>query len=173
MMGNWEGHSDRRRCGRLAKTFPLTVLEAEVSAEGGRGSSGENQYVGRAIASRASGMNISKGGLAFESRKPFRAGTVLAFEVTLPEPEDYLRPMIRRFVERRLKGFRALCQVVWVGVVSAGNYQVGVRFIDVDVGRSGALEQLMEEDRWQKRLMSRIEGPEERPEDFDEGWGEL
>jgi hypothetical protein len=153
MVSNWDGYCDRRKSARISKHFPVTVLEAALSSEGARSSSGENLYIGKAIASRAFGTNISKGGLALDTRKPYRLDTVLAFEVTLPEPKDCLIPLIRRFVQRRAKGFRALCQVMWVSAVSANSYRIGVRFIDVDENRSVVLDQLETECRWQERLM--------------------
>ena len=157
MIGRSRRHADKRNSPRLSERFPVTVLEAQVSAEGGAKSTGQKSYWANAVASKASGTNISKGGLAFEAKKPYRVGTVLAFEVVLPEPGDDFLPLIRRFVERRVKDFRALCQVIWVGVVSTGHYRMGVRFIDTNELRSSALDQLVTEYRWQQRFMSSVE----------------
>jgi hypothetical protein len=70
--------------------------------------------------------------------------------------------LIRRLVERQMKGFRALCQVVWVGVISTGSYHMGVRFIDRNEQRSGALDKLVTEYLWQERFMSSIENQRNR-----------
>jgi hypothetical protein len=124
--------------------------------------SGQNSYLANAVASKAIGENISKGGLAFEATKPYRVGTILGFEVILPEPEDDFLPLIRRLVDRQMKCFRALCQVTWVGMAAPGNYRMGVRFIDSNEARSLALDQLISEQRWRQRLMRPVQDPENR-----------
>ena len=116
------------------------------------------------------GTNISKGGLAFDAKRPYRIGTILAFEVVLPEPQDDFLPLIRRFVQRQIRGFRALCQVVWVGAISIGHYRMGVRFIDANERRSGALSQLLTEFQWQERFTTSIDEPEERFTGDDDDW---
>lgn len=168
MIQRWRGGCEKRRARRLCQCFPVTVLEAEVSAEGKTASSGHTSYWANAIARKASGINIARGGLAFEVNKPYRVGTILAFEVVLPEPQEYLLPLIRRLVQRQVKHFRALCQVVWVGVLSAGSYRMGVRFIDTNDQRSAALDQLTAEYQWQERFLSPMEGQANRFSDDDD-----
>jgi len=161
MFERWQGGWDKRNSPRLAVRFPVTVLEADVSSDN-QPTPGPNSYLAKAVASKALGANISQGGLAFEATKPYRVGTILGFEVVLPEPEEDFLPLIRRLVDRQMKCFRALCQVAWVGLASPGKYRMGVRFIDSNDARSLALGQLVSEYRWQQRLIRSAQDPENR-----------
>jgi hypothetical protein len=164
--------ADKRESLRLEGEFPVTVLEAQVKAENANLPLTTSSYVANAIARKALGDNISQGGLAFTSSKPYRAGTILAFEVVLPEPPQDFLVMIRRFVQRQIRGFRALCQVVWVGAISIGQYQMGARFIDTNDRRSNALAELLTEYQWQNRFARAMEEPDDPLSSLDD-WGDL
>ena len=167
------GHrAEKRECSRIEGEFPVTVLEAQVTAENTNLPPSGNSYLANAIAKKAIGANVSQGGLAFMSSKPYRAGTILAFEVVLPEPPQDFLPMIRRFVQRQIRGFRALCQVVWTGAISIGQYQMGVRFIDTNERRSNALAELLTEYQWQSRFARALEEPDDPLTRFDD-WGDF
>jgi hypothetical protein len=172
MMNRGHRRADNREFSRVEQEFPVTVLEAQVSTEKSKSSAAANSYLASAIARKATGMNISRGGLAFDAQKPYRIGTILAFEVVLPEPQEDFLPLVRRFVQRQVKGFRSLCQVVWIGAVSIGHYRMGVRFIDSNERRSAALGELLTEYEWQHRFMSAIEEPENRWASSDDEWDE-
>ncbi len=166
------GHrqTDKRKFSRVERDFPVTVLEAQISAEKQKSPAAPSSYLANAIARKATGTNISQGGLAFEARKPYRIGTILAFEVVLPEPHGDFLALVRRFVQRQVKGFRSLCQVVWIGAISIGHYRKGVRFIDSNERRSAALRELLTEYEWQCRLRNATEEPENRWDSYDEDW---
>jgi hypothetical protein len=168
-----QGHrAEKRVSSRVEGEFPVTVLEAQVTADNANLPPPTNSYVANAIAKKATGANISQGGLAFVSSKPYRAGTILAFEVVLPEPPPDFLPMIRRFVQRQIRGFRSLCQVVWTGAISIGQYQMGVRFIDTNERRSNALAELLTECQWQNRFARALEEPDDPLSSFDD-WGDF
>lgn len=171
-MINWGRHTEKRGGLRVNGEFPVTVLEAQIKAENKNLPPITSAYLASGIAKKAVGANISQGGLSFTSSKPYRAGTILAFEVVLPEPPQDFLPMIRRFVHRQLRGFRALCQVVWTGAISIGQYQMGVRFIDTNDRRSNALAELLTEYEWQSRFARALEEPEDPLSSLDD-WGDF
>jgi len=170
MMNRGHRRAEKRKFSRLEQQFPVTVLEAQVIAESSGSPAAPNSYLANAIARKATGTNISKGGLAFEAKRPYRIATILAFEVVLPQPQEDFLPLVRRFVQRQIRGFRALCQVVWVGAISMGHYHMGVRFIDTNERRASALDQVLTEFHWQQRLMSSVEDTEHPFTDSDDDW---
>jgi hypothetical protein len=173
MIGRGRRQDEKRRSPRLAQPFTVTVLEAETTGESTTDSDGNRSYWTSAVASKAIGMSLSKGGLAFQGKKPYREGTILAFEVALPEPEESFLPLIRRFVQRQMKGFRALCQVVWVGALSSGCYCMGTRFINTSDERTRAVEELIVEHEWQRRLVESIDDSSNELSDMTDGWDQL
>ncbi len=125
-----------RRCfARIHSDFILKLEPTDLRAELGITKKEEQDLVGKMV-------NISAGGLLFETKQAFLLGTILHLKIKIPEWQEYMTSVGATQDVTKGTTLDALAKVVRNEEVKAGKiYDIGVVFVNIDPCKKKALSQ--------------------------------
>lgn len=109
----------KREYPRIPKEVPIEIIQLEYPPSTAEGE-------------KATAKNIAESGVCLTVAKPYEPKTVLSLKVGLKGWRKYLKNVAYRLDEVKARApLTAVAEVVWCNKIGGGEYEVGMKFIDI------------------------------------------